>query len=245
MNENIKKIHAKFDALQQREQVMVAGLLFVLLIVAWQILMFDESTIKVTKLNNQIKTQQQQNSSLKIEIAAYKDRAVNNPNVKLKREQQQHLNEIEILDNKLNKKMKGLINPKKMTAMLKDIFKSNTNITLVSLEKLKTQSLFNFTGENTPENSNTESNALNVINTSVTDDVSGEYGGNSAVVYQHPVKIVFTGSYLNAMNYLETIERMPWDLYWDTVQLDVEKYPKSRVVITVFTLSLKKGWVGV
>jgi MSHA biogenesis protein MshJ len=47
------------------------------------------------------------------------------------------------------------------------------------------------------------------------------------------------------MSYLEKIESMPWDLYWENVQLDVEKYPQARIVITVFTLSLKKGWVGV
>lgn len=240
MNEKLKKVHAKFDALQQREKIMVAGLLFVVLYVAWQVLIFDKTVIQNVKLKNQIKTQQQQNSAMKIQIAAYNDRAVNNPNVKLKKEQKRFLSKIEILDSKLNKKMKGLISPKKMTGMLKDIFKSNKNLTLHSLENLKMESMFNFTDK---ESSKTSSNDTN--STSVTDDINGQDSQATAVVYRHPVKIVFTGSYLNAMSYLETIEKMPWDLYWDTVKLDVEKYPKAKIVITVFTLSLKKGWVGV
>lgn len=240
MNEKIKKIHTRFDALAQREQIMVAGLLFVLLYVAWQILLFDESTIQSIKLKNQIKAQQQQNSSMKIEISAYRDRAVNNPNVKLRKEQLKYLSKIEILDGKLNKKMKGLISPRKMTLMLKDIFKSNTKLTLLSLENLKTESMFNFTSENTDETNNE-----NLKTTSVIDDISEKDNEESAVVYRHPVRLVFTGNYLNVLSYLEVIEKMPWDLYWDTVQLDVEKYPKAKIVITVFTLSLKKGWVGV
>jgi MSHA biogenesis protein MshJ len=240
MNEKLKKLHTRFDALQQRERIMVAGLFLVLLIVAWQILLFDQSAVTVVKLNNQIKAQQQQNTSMKVEIAAYKERTINNPNIKLKNKQKQYLNQIQVLDNKLNIKMKGLISPKKMTAMLKDIFKSNTALTLLSLDKLKTQSMFNFLDQG--ETENTEPDLKNI---SVTDDVDNNKSIASAVVYRHPVKIVFTGSFLNAMNYLEAIEKMPWDLYWDAVQLDVEKYPRSKIVITVFTLSLKKGWVGV
>jgi len=236
MNKNSKKIHDKFDALQQREKIMVAGLIFVLIYVAWQTLLFDHSAIASVKVKNQIKAQQQKNSAMQSEIAAYSDRINNNPNVKLKREQQQYLNQIKVLDNKLNKKMKGLISPKKMTVMLKELFESNKNLALISLEKLKTQSIFDFS-------QSTKSSDENII--SVTDDVSNQDTNKKAVVYRHPVRIVFTGSYLNTMNYLEAIEKKPWDLYWDAVQLDVEKYPKSKIVITVFTLSFKKGWIGV
>ncbi|MFV1982263.1 MAG: hypothetical protein ACC657_01890 [Thiohalomonadales bacterium] len=236
MNEKIKKIYNKFDALQQREQVLVTGLLFVLLYVIWQTFLFDESEINIVKIKNQIKTQQQKNASMNIEIAAYRDRAVNNPNVKLKKEKKQYLNKIEILDKKLNKKMKGLIDPKKMIVILKDIFKSNKSLTLLSLEKLRTKSIFDVSDK-------TKSEIVSEIK--VTDNISNNGNGVSAVVYRHPVKIVFTGSYLNALAYLETIEKMPWDLYWDAVELDVEKYPKAKIEITVFTLSLKKGWVGV
>ncbi|MFV2061475.1 MAG: hypothetical protein ACC653_12385 [Gammaproteobacteria bacterium] len=240
MKEKLKQLHAKFDALQQREKLLVSGLIFVLLIITWQIVIFDKSAIATVKLSNQIKAQQQKNSATKIEISAYQERSINNPNVKLKKQQQQYLNQIEILDKKLNAKMKGLISPKKMTAMLKDIFKSNTDLTLISLDKLRTESMFNFYENSESGNTNSVSNKL-----SVTDDVSNKDSGATAVVYRHPVKIVFTGNFLNAMNYLKTIEKMPWDLYWDAVYLDVEKYPKSKIVITVFTLSLKKGWVGV
>ncbi len=242
MNDKIKQIYVKFDALEQREKIMVSGLLLVVLYVAWQILLFDEAAIIDVKLTNQIKSQQQKNATLKIEIAAYKTRLLTNPNIKLNKEKNKYQTKIALLDVKLNKKMKGLINPKKMTLMLKDIFKSNTNLTLLSLTKLRPKSMFDFSGDK-PASSYDATN-----NISVTDEVAeqGVDSDNSmAVVYQHPVTIVFSGSYLNAMTYLESIEKMPWDLYWESVKLNVEKYPKSIIEITVFTLSLKKGWVGV
>jgi len=244
----IKSIHTKFDALMQREKVMVAGLLVVVLGVTWQIVLFDNADISETKLKSQIKTQQNKNSSIKIEIASYKERELNNPNVKLEKDLVRYLKQIRILDDKLNNKMKGLINPKKMTTMLKDIFKSNTQLTLLSLEKLKTKSILDEKNQfgieldtnATKSNQRDEVNGLNV-----TDNVQSQSTNSSAAVYRHAVKIVFTGSYLSTLNYLEAIENMPWDLYWDKVQLDVEKYPRSKIIITVFTLSLKKGWIGV
>ncbi len=243
MNDKIKKIYDKFDALEQREKIMISGLLLVLFYITWQILLFDEATISNDKLNIKIKNQQQQNSTIQSEISAYKQRLLTNPNIKLTKEKTVYIQKIAILDDKLNKKMKGLINPKKMTLILKDIFKSNKKLTLLSLNKLKAESMFDFSENDTQVNSSDNSNKINI-----TDDV-GEQGVESekslAVVYRHPVTIVFSGSYLNAMSYLESIEKMPWDLYWESVKLNVEKYPKSIIEITVFTLSLKKGWLGV
>ncbi len=241
MTDYIKQINTKFDALQQREKIMVAGLLFVLLFSAWQLLIFDESTLQDSKINNLIKTQQQKNATLNSEISAYRDRTVNNPNAKLKKQKNRYMAKIEVLDNKLTKKMKGLISPKKMTLMLKDIFKNNTSLTLLSLEKLKPESMFDFAGENISAENISTTNTIS----SVTDDIPEQQLESMAVVYRHPVRITFTGNYLNTLNYLEAIEKMPWDLYWDNVTLDVEQYPVARIVITVFTLSLKKGWVGV
>ncbi|VAX01654.1 hypothetical protein MNBD_GAMMA22-2057 [hydrothermal vent metagenome] len=241
MNNYIKIFYEKFDALQQREKAMVAGLIIVLLISVWQLFIFDEAALQSAKLNNLVKLQQQENVALNSEIAAYRDRRVNNPNIKLKQQQDLYMAKIETLDTKLNKKMKGLISPKKMTLMLKDILKSNASLTLLSLEKLQTESMFDFSDNNKIADQKTST--VNTV--SVTDDISEQQLDSVAVVYRHPVRIVFTGSYLNTLTYLEILEKMPWDLYWENVQLNVEKYPVAKIVITVFTLSLKKGWVGV
>ena len=70
-------------------------------------------------------------------------------------------------------------------------------------------------------------------------------GREQVAVYRHGVEIVFRGSYLATLDYLQSLQSLPWDFYWDGVQLQVEDYPKAQVRITVYTLSLKRGWIGV
>ena len=39
--------------------------------------------------------------------------------------------------------------------------------------------------------------------------------------------------------------RLPWRFFWDHVEYRVEQYPQGRLKLTVFTLGLREGWVGV
>ena len=66
-----------------------------------------------------------------------------------------------------------------------------------------------------------------------------------AGVYRHGMQIEFSGSYLSTLEYLKALEALPWDFYWEGLSLEVEKYPQSRVIITMHTLSFKEGWIGV
>jgi len=64
-------------------------------------------------------------------------------------------------------------------------------------------------------------------------------------IYKHGMRIVFEGDYFKTLKYLQALETMPWRLYWDNVEYHVTEYPKASVAITVHTLSLDEGWIGV
>ncbi|MEW6352740.1 MAG: hypothetical protein AB1469_00355 [Pseudomonadota bacterium] len=70
-------------------------------------------------------------------------------------------------------------------------------------------------------------------------------GQSGAAAYKHGLVLEFEGGYLSTYNYLKELEALPWQLFWDSLELKVEKFPKARVTITVHTLSLKEGWLGV
>ncbi|HKK06899.1 MAG TPA: type II secretion system protein GspM [Gammaproteobacteria bacterium] len=64
-------------------------------------------------------------------------------------------------------------------------------------------------------------------------------------VYRHGLVMEFRGSYLDTLTYLRELDRLPWQFYWDSIELDVKHYPEAQVTITVHTLSLDKDWIGV
>jgi len=63
-------------------------------------------------------------------------------------------------------------------------------------------------------------------------------------LYRHPMRIVFSGTYLQALAYLRSLENLPRKLYWDNLEIVVNDYPRTEISLTVHSLSLKKGWIG-
>ncbi|MBI5897659.1 MAG: hypothetical protein HZB40_00340 [Rhodocyclales bacterium] len=71
--------------------------------------------------------------------------------------------------------------------------------------------------------------------------------GSAAVdgIYQHGIELRLAGSYNDLLAYLVELERMPQQLLWNSVSLTVERYPRSVLVLRVYTLSLERNWLTV
>lgn len=63
-------------------------------------------------------------------------------------------------------------------------------------------------------------------------------------LYWHGVVLELRGGYLDGLEYLEAVERLPWKLYWTRLDLNAAKHP-VELVIEIQTLSLDKEWIGV
>lgn len=64
-------------------------------------------------------------------------------------------------------------------------------------------------------------------------------------LYRHTLVLELEGSYLDCLTYLETVERLPWHLYWSRLDFAVDEYPRNKIVIELRTLSLDEEWIGV
>ena len=59
-------------------------------------------------------------------------------------------------------------------------------------------------------------------------------------IMQHTMQIDFLASYFNTIDYLERLEKLPWRLYWDTLDYRVGKYPQAEVLVKFHVLSKEK-----
>ncbi len=62
--------------------------------------------------------------------------------------------------------------------------------------------------------------------------------------YVHPVRIELTGDYFAIAKYLSELEQMPVKYYWRSFKYDVEKHPRARLVLEVYTLGSRKEFIG-
>lgn len=60
-------------------------------------------------------------------------------------------------------------------------------------------------------------------------------------INEHRLTIEFRANYFDTIAYLNRLEKLPWHLYWDSLEYKVTKYPEANVIIQVYVLSNKVG----
>lgn len=71
--------------------------------------------------------------------------------------------------------------------------------------------------------------------------VGDDAGGT---VFQHTLVLRFSGSFPEVLKYLYALERLPWKIFWDSIEFGVQDHPKSFVSLRIHTLSLSEDVVG-
>jgi len=64
-------------------------------------------------------------------------------------------------------------------------------------------------------------------------------------IYLHGIKLVMKGSFFDALRFLETIEQQRFRMLWNELIYEVGKYPEATIIISIYTLGLEPGWIGV
>ncbi|HEX5364876.1 MAG TPA: agglutinin biogenesis protein, partial [Gallionella sp.] len=70
-------------------------------------------------------------------------------------------------------------------------------------------------------------------------------GGVPRLIFRHAVQITVRGSYLELLNYLAALEKLPTQMLWGEVKFAVERHPDAVLTVTLSTLSMDKTWLSV
>ncbi len=222
MNEKIKQLLARIDALALRERALLLIAVLFVMGTLWNLLLMKPLTAEQDQLTGQAQGLRQQVAKLEQQSKAVMANHAGDPN----REDRARLavlkTEIAGVDKRLAQLTLGLIQPTQMVKVLEELLTRETDLKLIRMKNLGASALMPASAATKPETEAAE-----------------------AGLYKHGLVIEFEGSYLSALRYLQTLEALPWKLFWDSVELKMGKYPVNHVTITVHTLSLKEGWIGV
>lgn len=220
MNAQLQPLFEKFDALNERERISIISLTVVAIVVIFLELFISPLNQKIDIADNQISGLQSQIQQINTQIVMLNTQKTRDPDFqekqKLKLLDEQILN----LNDRLKEKMQGLIEPKQMAKVLEVVLTQNTDLKLQRVQSLGATPL-----STAKQNDN---------------EIKEDLG-----VFRHGLQIEFKGSYLSTLKYLKALDELPWNFYWDVLDLKVDKYPLSTIVITVHTLSFHEGWIGV
>lgn len=126
--------------------------------------------------------------------------------------------EITRLEEELRAGLENLVSPEEMPALLRELLSRQEKLRLLSLENQAPERIV--LGE------------------------TGAQDSEAAVVYRHPLRLKFSGDYMSLVSYLRQLELLPRTLVWEKVDIATDTYPEATVLLEVYTLSLKEGWIG-
>ena len=55
--------------------------------------------------------------------------------------------------------------------------------------------------------------------------------GKRKGLYKHTMVLHFSGEYFATLNYLRTLEKLKWHIYWDKLEYTVVKYPLAEITL--------------
>jgi MSHA biogenesis protein MshJ len=92
------------------------------------------------------------------------------------------------------------------------------------------------------EGKNLTSDADTAIDESNNENITPK---EEALIYRHTFDIELEATYDGALLYLKRLDGLPWQLFWQDLKYEGTQYPKGKLNIRIYTLSMSKEVLGV
>jgi MSHA biogenesis protein MshJ len=214
--ERARPLIERVNALSLRERALLFGAGTALISVAWQVMLMDPLAHRAQAAEQRLEDARSHlEATDRATTAAAQDPAVIAAARNLALRQRG-----ERIEAQLAEAARDYVSPDRMADLLRQMLANQQGLTLVSLRNLPVESL---AGPATP----------------------GTPAPEDRGPFVHPVELVVEGDYLSVLAYLEALERLPWRMHWQRLELKAGVYPVNRVRIVIGALSLSRDWMSV
>lgn len=223
MKQQWEKLNAKLEAMTVRERVLVFATLAVVLLSLLNMLLLEPLLVRQKALRIQLSQQQQMISDVQSQIAAIQQE--NSPGSTSPERNQINQLRQEIADSNayLQSSRERLVQPENMAEHMRKLLNKNKELQIISLRTLPVTPLIEQAGSE------------QAVATAVMDKQ----------VFKHGVQLTLRGSYLDLLQYVSALEKLPQQMYWAKAEMKVVQYPATELTLILYTLSLDQTWLQI
>ncbi len=210
---------ARIDDMSLRERAMLFGSVALVVVVLAYVTLIDRALVKQKQLVDRVTRDQTQLKAVRAQIESIvkeNQGGAHSPDEVAIAELERRIKETE---KSFAAKQRAFIAPEQLPRLLGDMLGRSPRIRLESLRLLPGTPLR--TPGSPPQQARPQ----------------GQEEG--AGVYRHGVEVTLKGSYLDLVQYLADLEKLPSPLLWGKIELQVEQYPEVRLTLVVYTLSTR------
>ncbi|MDM3870900.1 type II secretion system protein GspM [Porticoccus sp. W117] len=214
----MNELSAKFDALQQREKILITAIIIALVYALVEFTLLKPADDEHSKLTGQLDANSKslannQEQLAQLQASAAGSNGSQGPQLQVLQQQ------IDALRAELATLAGGLADAQQLPRILEDVLVKTGKLSLLKLQALPVEEL----------------------QLSATDG-SGDLV--SAGVYKHAVSLQLQGRYFEVVDYLQALEQLPWGLRWEHLNYRADSYPNAKVTLQVYTLTTEEGLFG-
>lgn len=230
----------KFAALQQREKTLVAAATVAVIVLGGYTLWVEPPLLRAAALRKQIQQQKTELQGLQAQLVVMSSQ-VRDPDAQNRAALAEVKSRLDAVDRSLRRYETTLVPPDKVPQLLQALISRHRGLELLSLQTLPPQPLLapaakpDAKAEGKGDGKTPEPKAPETR-------TPPAKGSN---IHKHGIEIRMAGNYLDLLAYVAELDGLPQKLLWGGMSLEVTAYPRSELMLTVYTLSLDPTWMVV
>ena len=228
MRDKLQLLIDRFGALSTRERMFVLIAVFAVSYQIADLVVLDRQYQRIETLNRDIAHDNAAIVGVNTDMNMLAAQAERDPNRALREQLAAARSHNAVLQQRLTSVAEKLISPQAMARFIEKLLVQESELTMLSLKTLKTEPLLPARKQ--------EGSA---------EPVQKSVSTPAVTLHKHGFEITFSGGYLPTLRYLQALEALPWEFFWDSVNYEVIDYPNSIVRLRLHTLSLSEDWIGV
>lgn len=218
-----------YENISPREQKIVLSTFVVVLSLLGYMLMIEPLLLNSLQLVEEKNKLTKTNTALSQQIDKTKNRKIDNPNLALEAQLKKLLEKSQSSQKKIDLLTRALVAPKQMVSLLEEVLTQDKQLKLISLTNLPEEAM-SIEGQS-------QRNRLDAPNNNAEN--------KEALIYRHTFEIELEATYDSTVSYLKRLDSLPWQLFWQDLKYESTVYPKGRLSLRVYTLSMSQEVLGV
>jgi MSHA biogenesis protein MshJ len=238
-------LQQRFDAMQPRERTLISITVGVLLVLFLYVLWIEPASKAAASNTAQIETLAPQVESGNAALALIQEELARDPEAERRLALDRLMQESGELDVQLRADEAAVIPPGRMPSVLRDLLGRDARLTVLGVRALPPEVLRWSPAPAAIDAPATDRPAADRP-AAATDAVAAIPSTTGIpALYRHRVELRFEGDYAGALDYVRSVEALPFRVRLHELQVDAERWPRLTITLTVETLGLEEGWIGV
>ena len=231
-------LQQRFDAMQPRERMLVSVTVGVLLVLFIYVLLVEPASKEAASNREQVESLEPQVASGKEALARLQAELARDPDAERRAALERLNQESGELDGRLRGDQAAVIPPGRMPAVLRELLGRDARLTVQGVRSLPPEVLrWSPAPTPAPAPAAGAPAALAAPEAPAADGVPS--------LFRHRVELRFEGDYAAALDYIRAVEALPLRVRLDNLEVDATRWPRLGITLTVETLGLEEGWIGV